>query len=117
MARMTMEQQTPTRVRDGHHDFDFLVGTWTIRNRRRPRPRTGEDEWEEFDGRAVVRPAWGGLANVDEIEAESPSSGRLRGLTVRLYNRATGQWSLYWMSDATTVVGPPNVGEFRDGRG
>lgn len=113
---MTIEQDTRREVRDGQADFDFLIGSWRIRNRRRTRPRGGAQAWEEFVGAAVVRPLWGGRANVDEFEAET-IAGHVEGLTLRLYDPAAGQWSLYWANSRTGRLDRPVVGEFRDGRG
>jgi hypothetical protein len=38
-------------------------------------------------------------------------------MTVRLYDRATRTWSLYWASVQTGAFEPPVVGAFRDGVG
>ena len=56
--------------------------------------------WDEFEGTAVARPLWGGLANIDEYEAEGPA-GRIRGLTLRLYDPRSRQWSIYWANAAS----------------
>lgn len=112
---MTLDQSTRIEGRDGRADFDFLMGTWTVRNRRLRRPHDWTT-WEEFEGTAVARPIWGGLANIDEIEADT-SNGRLRGMTLRLYDPRARQWSLYWANGAVGVLERPVVGEFRDGRG
>jgi hypothetical protein len=113
---VTIEQDTRRATRDGQADFDFLIGSWRVRNRRRTRPRGDLDAWEEFDASAVVRPLWGGRANVDEFEGQS-LSGPVRGLTLRLYDPAARQWSLYWASGRAGRLDRPVVGEFRDGRG
>jgi len=68
---------------NGHADFDFFIGSWTVRHRRLRERLKGSDSWEEFEGTVVARPLWGGRANIDELEAESPS-GRVQGLTLRL---------------------------------
>jgi hypothetical protein len=101
--------------REGQTDFDFLMGSWKVHNRRRKRPRT-EYGWEEFEATVVARPLWGGLANVDEFEAISPS-GPVRGMTVRLYDPVARQWHLHWANAANGTLDRPTVGRFRDGRG
>jgi hypothetical protein len=101
---------------DGQHDFDFLMGTWNIRNRRVKRPRTDWDAWDEFEGTSVARPVWGGRANMDEFEADTPS-GHIQGMTVRLYDHEARQWGLYWASSAQGTLGTPTVGEFKNGQG
>lgn len=105
------------QARDGQHDFDFEVGSWKIHLKRRLKPLTGSEEWTEFDGTSVTRKVWDGRADLEEFLTEGPT-GRVEGLTLRLYNPATHQWSLYWAnSKAGALGGPPNVGEFKDGRG
>jgi hypothetical protein len=101
----------------GQHDFDFLFGTWKIHNRRLLHPLSGSNEWVEFDATDVVRPLWSGRGNIDEFEADAPS-GHVEGLTVRLYNEKTGQWSLYWATQKRGEFSlPATVGRFKNGRG
>jgi hypothetical protein len=103
--------------RDGQHDFDFEFGSWKVHNRRLLHPLAGSNDWVEFDGTVVARPVWGGRANMDEFEADSPS-GRIEGMTVRTYNTKSHQWSLYWANQKNGVFSlPATVGKFKDGRG
>jgi hypothetical protein len=104
-------------VRDGQHDFDFYIGTWTQHLKRLEHPLTGSNTWVEYDGTVMVRKVWGGRANLNEFEADGPA-GHIEGLTLRLYNPQSHQWSLYWANSRTGAIGgPPSVGEFKDGRG
>lgn len=105
------------QVRDGQHDFDFLFGTWRFHLKRRLNPLSGSNNWVEFDGIDVARKVWDGRANVDELELDGPT-GHIEGLTLRLYNPQSHQWSLYWANGKAGMIGgPPNVGEFSNGRG
>ena len=80
-------------------------------------PLTGSTTWVEFDGTIVTRKVWNGRANLNEFEAEGPT-GHIEGLTLRLYNPTTHQWSLYWANSKAGVLNlPPTVGEFKNGRG
>jgi hypothetical protein len=97
-------------------DFDFFIGRWNVRNRRLRERLKGSTEWDEFDGTVVARPLWGGHGNVDEYEARAPF-GLIQGMTVRLYNRRSGQWSLTWANRDNGVLDTPMIGGFRDGRG
>jgi hypothetical protein len=102
---------------DGQHDFDFYVGKWRLHNRRLMHPLTGSKEWVEFDGTSVARQMWDGRANMDEFEADSPS-GHIEGMTVRLYNADTHEWSIYWANGKGGAFSmPPTVGHFTNGRG
>src|SRR5882724_12994317 len=116
-AVKTSAQQTPAE-RDGQHDFDFEVGSWNIHLKRLKDRLAGSTAWVEFDGTSVTRKVWDGKADLEEFETDSSASGHIEGLTLRLYNPQSHQWSLYWAnSKSGTIGGPPNVGEFKNGRG
>ena len=61
-------------------DFDFFMGQWIVHNRKLKERLKGSTSWDEFDGTVVARPIWGGKANTDEFEADSPS-GHIQGMT------------------------------------
>jgi hypothetical protein len=102
--------------RDGRHDFDFELGSWNIHLRRRLHPLTGSNEWVRFDGTSVTRKVWDGRAQLEEFETHG-AGGRVEGLTLRLYNPQTRQWSLYWANSKDGTVVPAQIGAFRDGVG
>jgi hypothetical protein len=102
--------------RDGQHDFDFEMGTWKIHLSRLAHPLTGSNSWIEFDGTSVTRRVWNGRSNLEEFEADSPS-GHIEGLTLRLYNPQSHQWSLYWANGKDATLGQPMTGAFKNGRG
>jgi hypothetical protein len=103
--------------RDGQHDFDFELGTWKIHLKKLVHPLTGSKTWVEFDGTSVTRKVWGGRADLEEFETDSPVGGHIEGLTLRLYDPKTHQWNLYWATSKSGTIGPPTIGEFKDGRG
>jgi hypothetical protein len=113
---MSTRQNAEAKPHDPQTDFDFIIGSWKVRNRRLKQRLKGSDSWEEFEGRAVGRKIWGGAANIDEYDAESPS-GRVQGMTLRLYNPKSQQWSIYWANRANGVLDTPMIGGFKDGRG
>ncbi len=108
--------QPARTVPDGRADFDFLIGTWSVRHRRLRERLKGSDDWEEFESTSTGRMVLGGLGNFDETSMER-ASGTVHGLTLRLYNPVSRQWSLYWSSSLTGTLDIPMVGEFVDGRG
>ncbi len=114
-APKTKLQQTP-KQRDGQHDFDFHIGTWKTRLRRLLNPLTGSTEWVEYEGTTVVRKVWNGRANLVELVADGPA-GHFEGLSLRLYNPESRQWSLNFANAAGGVMAPPTIGEFKNGRG
>src|SRR5436305_488989 len=81
---------------DGQHDFDFEIGTWKIHLKRLDHRMVGSTNWVEFDGTSVTRKVWGGRANLEEFETDSPAGGHIEGLTLRLYDPQTHQWNIYW---------------------
>jgi hypothetical protein len=101
---------------DGQHDFDFEIGTWKVHIRRLQHPLSGSTSWIELDGTSVIRKVWNGRANLVELEADGPA-GHLEGLSLRLYNPQSHQWSINWATSDSGTLGQPAIGEFKDGRG
>jgi hypothetical protein len=98
---------------DGRHDFDFLYGTWDLRNRKLSKPLAGADDWTEFPSTVECRPLLGGLINVDEVTIP----GRAGGVTMRTFDTATREWSIHQVTGESRLTWPPNTGVFRDGVG
>lgn len=105
--------QTGTQIRDGAHDFDFLFGTWLMHNRRLKPPTLSSRDWAKFDATDEARSLPGGLGNEDFYYTSYPKKGFV-GMTVRLYDRATGIWRLYWIDNLNSHgdAGAPNVGRW-----
>jgi len=101
---------------DGQHDFDFEFGAWKAHISRRLKPLTGSTTWVEYNGTSVVRRVWNGRANLGELEVSGPA-GRIEGLSLRTYNSQSRQWNISWSNSADGTVGPPMIGEFKNGRG
>jgi hypothetical protein len=108
---------SPTAAaRDGQHDFDFEIGFWKTHIRRLQHPLTGSTTWVEYNGTSLVRKIWNGRANMVELEVDGPG-GHLEGLSLRLYNPVSHQWSINFANSAGGALGVPTVGEFKNGRG
>jgi Protein of unknown function (DUF1579) len=103
--------------RDGQHDFDFELGTWKIHLKKLMHPLIGSTTWVEFDGSSVTRKVWDGRSQLEEFETDSPGGGHIEGLTLRLYDPQTHQWSLYWATSKSGTIGVPTIGQFKEGRG
>lgn len=101
---------------DGEHDFDFEGGMWKIHLKRLLHPLTGSKEWVEFDGTSVTRKVWDGKAWLEEFQT-SGATGKVEGLTLRLYHPDSHQWYLYWSNAKDGALGIPTIGEFKDGVG
>lgn len=114
-ASKTNIQQT-LKERDGQHDFDFEIGTWKTHLRRLLNPLTGSTTWVEYEGTTIVRRVWNGRANLVELVADGPA-GHFEGLSLRLYNPQSRQWSLNFASINAGAMSPPTIGGFKNGRG
>ncbi|MEP6731521.1 MAG: hypothetical protein ABJE10_12815 [bacterium] len=109
----------PDSARDGAHDFDFMHGEWKATLKRLVKPLTGSTTWVEFAGTQTTKPIWDGSANMDEFIVDNTQQNiHIRGMTLRLYNPATREWSIYWANKTSGTLGlPAVVGRFKNGRG
>jgi hypothetical protein len=109
----------PAPSRDGSRDFDFLIGDWTAYVRRLPDRLVGSTAWLEYDGISRHNKILDSNANFEEFAVESRDGHpRLKAQTLRLYNPASRQWSIYLVDvDNGTLGLPPMVGEFDGKRG
>ncbi len=101
---------------DGQRDFDFAIGTWKTHLTRLRHPLTGSTAWVDYDGTSVVRKVWDGRANLVELNVDG-AAGHVEGLSLRLYNRQSHQWSLNYANVTGGTVTQPTVGYFKNGRG
>jgi hypothetical protein len=105
-----------TAAHDGRRDFDWEIGTWKTQLKRRLRPLTGSNEWVEYTGTTTVRKVWDGDANMVELDVKG-AAGHIEGLSLRLYNPESHQWSLNFANRAVGALVSPTIGEFSNGRG
>lgn len=103
-------------ARDGQHDFDFEIGNWKTHVSRLQHPLSGSTTWVEYEGTSIVRKVWNGCANLVELGADGPA-GHFEGLSLRLYNPQSRQWSLNFANSNDGTMSQPTIGEFRNGRG
>lgn len=106
-----------TAVTDASHDFDFEVGSWTVRHRRLKERLTGCDDWEAFAGTSETRLVLGGTGNVEDNVLALPG-GTCRAIAVRSFDVASGTWAIWWLStDRPHALDIPVIGRFEDGVG
>lgn len=103
--------QAAAQVRDGSHDFDFALGSWTTELTIVPDPFNKPDEQIHKRGTKVARPVWGGKAWLEEISADGWQAANLF-----LYDPAAGQWSENYVDSSDGKMTSPNVGGYRDGK-
>jgi hypothetical protein len=114
-AAKTNTQQASAE-RDGAHDFDPLIGKWKFHMKRLLHPLTGSNTWVEMEGTGACYKVFDGRAQLDTIELDGPT-GHIEGLTLRTYDPQSHQWRLYWANSKNGKLDPPQVGEFKNGRG
>ena len=93
----------------GVHDFDYFAGGWTTHQRRLKARGVGGNDWEEFPATLCMSLYLGGMATVDELWF--PTKG-WAGLTLRTFDTAKQQWSIYWVSSNSGRLETPVVGGF-----
>ena len=99
-------------------DFDFLTGTWRVKNRKLRSRLTGCTEWDEFENTFQARTHFNGGISIDEGGFSHPTP--YRGMTFRVYDVEAREWVLHWLDsrylqmDKTPVRGKfdNGVGEF-----
>ena len=102
--------------RDGQHDFDFEFGTWKTHLKRLVHPLSGSTTWAEYDGTTVVRKVADGQANLVELDVTG-TTGSIKGISLRLYDASSHQWSLNFARLGSGSLTTPAIGQFKDGRG
>lgn len=130
ISDMTRESETPvnvspteerspgtaSRAQDGQHDFDPLLGSWKFDLKRRINPLTGSTTWVALTGTGACYKIWDGRAQLDTVLLNG-ESGRIEGLTLRLFNPKSHEWRLYWANSKDGVIAVPQIGQFKNGRG
>ena len=101
---------------DGRNDFDFLMGTWKVRHRMLKDRLKGSEEWIEFEGDTVARKILNGIGNLDDNLIHMKDRP-VHAITLRLFNPASREWSIYWSTDRTGILDVPVIGGFKDGVG
>jgi hypothetical protein len=108
----------PTPPAYGHvHDWDWMIGRWTVRHRKLKARLVGSDTWDEFDGTTELWPTLGGLGNIDDNLLHDPS-GAYRAVTLRAFDPVAGHWLIWWQDGRSPAdLGVPVAGVFKDGVG
>lgn len=116
-TRTAAEPQPMPRLESAPGDWNFLVGSWSVRHRRLKQRLVGSTEWEEFSGTLVNWPVLGGYGNVGDNVFDRPDGTR-RGIGLRAYDPATKQWQSWWLDGSTPgEIGAPARGGFAGATG
>ncbi len=101
---------------DGQHDFDWEVGSWDTKLQRLREPLSGKTEWLAYSGTSVIKPVMGQRANLVELDVRG-TAGQISGVSLRLYQPASGQWTLHFANLANGLMTEPMTGAFKQGTG
>jgi hypothetical protein len=104
-------------ARASKHDFDFIFGSWKVHNRYLKERLRGSTEWVEWEAASRTEPLLHGYGHLDRFTAVRDGEP-FEGITLRLFDPATGQWWIHWADTryARTLI-PPMVGRFIGGVG
>lgn len=101
---------TPAPGKPG--EFDFLTGEWRIHHRQ---PKSGSNEWIEFDGEATVHGILAGVGSVEELRIPAR---KFSGMGLRLLDVEKKVWADHWVNANSGVMTAPGVlGSFENGAG
>lgn len=103
-------------VNDGQQDFNWEIGGWQTKLKRLKQPLSGSQQWLEYTGTTTVKPLLDKRANIVELDVQGPA-GRITGVSLRLFQPATGQWTLHFANLANGSMTEPMEGSFKQGRG
>ncbi len=106
----------PSMADDAARAFDSHIGTWHTTLKRLKDPLTSSSTWLSYEGATTVRAVLHGRANLVELEVEG-EAGRIDGISLRLYDPRSGQWTLNYANLADGTLATPSVGRFEGARG
>lgn len=99
-------------------NFDFLIGKWSVLNKRLNERLVQCTEWTTFLAEMETKPILNGLGLMDEMKS-SQFGDDFIGLSIRMVNPKTNVWTIYWAD----TLSPENylkeqvVGKFENGIG
>jgi len=93
-------------------DFNFLMGNWTIRNRKLKTRLNNCTEWNEFEARWKVKTMLNGLGNIENYYSTIDDQP-FEGVAIRFFDQKTKLWSIYWSDiNRTGPLSAPIKGSF-----
>ncbi len=99
-------------------NFSFLIGKWSVLNRRLKERLRNCDEWIEFQAEMETKSILNGLGLIDEMKS-SYFGEEFIGFSIRMLNPESNTWTIYWADTANAANGLKEqvVGEFKNGIG
>jgi hypothetical protein len=104
-----------TSLTGTQHDFDYLVGAWTTRQRRLKALAVDSSEWVESPANQHCAVSYlSGRAIVEQSQFPNKVPA---GLFVYTFSATKQQWSIRWVNGKTGELEPAYVGGFQGARG
>lgn len=97
-------------------DFDFNMGPWKTKIRAVMSPLSSPSVWDDLQGTHAVYRVWDDWADIGQLEVDGPH-GHIEDLALRLYDRKTQEWRVYFANSESGTLLPPMIGKFKDGVG
>lgn len=97
-------------------DFDFLLGTWSVKHHRLTERLRGSTEWQSADATDDVVKILLGRGNLGRFTREFDGAP-YEGISIRLFDEADRVWRIYWIDTISMKVDPPVTGFFESGIG
>ena len=122
VAQLTRLKQSPdydtphTAASGPEGDFDFNIGHWKTDIRAAMSPLASPGSWTHLQGTHVVYRVWDDWADIGQLEVDGPG-GHVEYLALRLYDRQSHQWRVYFANGKAGTLEQPMIGEFKDGVG
>ncbi|TGD56643.1 hypothetical protein [Flavobacterium humi] len=99
------------------NDFDFLQGKWKVHNRMLKSRLANSDEWIEFEAELHMKKTLNGFGNIENFYSNNNGTP-FEGMAIRLFNKETKLWKIYWVdSNGTTMDEKPVTGSYENGLG
>ncbi|MFI4885580.1 MAG: hypothetical protein ACHQIF_08430 [Steroidobacterales bacterium] len=119
LTRLKKDPDYDTALSPGtgaEHDFDFNMGHWSTHIRAVVNPLSAPGVWRDLQGTHVVYRVWDDWADIGQLQADGPG-GHIEDLALRLYDRKTQQWRVYFANSNSGTLDSPMVGGFKNGVG
>ncbi len=104
-----------TSVTGSKHDFDYLAGAWTTRQKRLKVLAAGSSDWVEAPANRHCARTY--LSDGVIVEQSQFPNNVPAGLFLYTFNPAKQQWAIRWVNGKTGELEPPYVGGFQGTRG
>lgn len=92
-------------------DFDFLNGYFDVRHRTLNKVFVGSDDWQSYDGTCTARTHFDGAISIDEMQFPGKAS---YGMSVRLFDPVSREWTIYWINSKSMELYPPVRGRWAE---